>query len=254
MKRIPSISLSFLIAISFISPGSITSSAFAQTVQEQLNNQSIVEMVKSGLSAEIIIAKIKSAKSDFDTSSKALQDLKKEGVADSIVLVMVKKASGIADESPTVTSPAPETTANVVLPDGTEVKLITIEEISSKKAIQDDLLTFKIAEDVKIGNNVVIAKGAIAKGVVTNAKKKGMMGRSGELNIRIESTETVDGQTIKLRSTKSGEGGDKTGTTVALTVLFGPLGLLKRGKDAVIKTDTILTAFTNEAKTIAVKN
>jgi hypothetical protein len=254
MKRIPSISLSFLIAISFISLGSMASSAFAQTVQEQLNNQSIVEMVKSGLSAEIIIAKIKSAKSDFDTSSKALQDLKKEGVADSIVLVMVKKASGIADESPTVTSPAPETTANVVLPDGTEVKLITIEEISSKKAIQDDLLTFKIAEDVKIGNNVVIAKGAIAKGVVTNAKKKGMMGRSGELNIRIESTETVDGQTIKLRSTKSGEGGDKTGTTVALTVLFGPLGLLKRGKDAVIKTDTILTAFTNEAKTIAVKN
>jgi hypothetical protein len=254
MKRIPSISLSFLIAISFISLGSMASSAFAQTVQEQLNNQSIVEMVKSGLSAEIIIAKIKSAKSDFDTSSKALQDLKKEGVADSIVLVMVKKASGIADEPPTVNSSAPETPVNVVLPDGTEVKLITIEEISSKKAIQDDLLTFKIAEDVKIGNNVVIAKGAIAKGIVTNAKKKGMMGRSGELNIRIESTETVDGQTIKLRSTKSGEGGDKVGTTVALTVLFGPLGLLKRGKDAVIKADTILTAFTNEAKTIVVKN
>jgi hypothetical protein len=254
MKRIPSISLSFLIAISFISLGSMANSAFAQTVQEQLNNQSIVEMVKSGLSTEIIIAKIKSAKSDFDTSSKALQDLKKEGVADSIVLVMVKKASGIADEPPTVTSSAPETTANVVLPDGTEVKLITIEEISSKKAIQDDLLTFKIAEDVKIGNKVVIAKGAIAKGIVTNAKKKGMMGRSGELNIRIESTETVDGQTIKLRSTKSGEGGDKVGTTVALTVLFGPLGLLKRGKDAVIKADTILTDFTNEAKTIVVKN
>jgi hypothetical protein len=253
MKRIPSISLSFLIAISFISLGSMANSAFAQTVQEQLNNQSIVEMVKLGLSAEIIIAKIKSAKSDFDTSSKALQDLKKEGVADSIVLVMVKKASGIADEPTTVTS-APKTTANVVLPDGTEVKLITIEEISSKKAIQDDLLTFKIAEDVKIGNNVVIAKGAIAKGIVTNAKKKGMMGRSGELNIRIESTETVDGQTIKLRSTKSGEGGDKVGTTVALTVLFGPLGLLKRGKDAVIKADTVLTAFTNEAKTIVVTN
>ena len=62
-----------------------------------------------------------------------------------------------------------------------------------------------------------------------------MMGRSGELSIRIESTQTVDSQKLKLRASKSGAGGDNMGSTVALTVLFGPLGLLKHGKEAKIK-------------------
>ncbi len=253
MKRIPSLSLAFLLAISFISICSIPNVIFAQTVQEKLTNQSVVEMVKSGLSADIIVAKIKSSASEFDTSSQALQDLKKAGVEDSIVLAMVKKASGMVDEA-TMASPVQEAKTSIALPDGTEVKLTTIEEISSKKAVQDDTVTFKVSEDIKIDGKVVIAKGTIAKGIVTNAKKKGMMGRSGELSIRVESTETVDGQKIKLRSAKSGEGGDNTTSTIALTVLFGPLGLLKHGKEAVIKANSIITAYTDESKTVAVKN
>jgi hypothetical protein len=48
------------------------------------------------------------------------------------------------------------------------------------------------------------------------------MGKGGHLSIRIESTTTVDGQKVKLRASKGREGDDKTGTTVALVVLFGP--------------------------------
>jgi hypothetical protein len=40
------------------------------------------------------------------------------------------------------------------------------------------------------------------------------------------------------------------GSTVALTVLFGPLGLLRKGKEAKIKAGTVLTAYTDEAKTV----
>ena len=254
MKRISSLSLTILLAISFISMSITPNLVLAQTVQEKLTNQSVIDMVKAGLSTAIIIAKIKSSASGFDTSSNALQALKKAGVSDSIVLAMVKKESGIVEETVTNAGSDGTMTTDVKLPDGTEVKLVTIDEISSKKAVQDDQLTFKVAEDVKVDGKTVIAKDAIAKGVVTNAKKKGMMGRSGELSIRIESAQTVDGQKIKLRSSKSGEGGDNTGTTVALTVLFGPLGLLKRGKEAVIKAGTIITAYTDEAKNVSVKN
>jgi len=65
-----------------------------------------------------------------------------------------------------------------------------------------------------------------------------MMGRGGTLGIRVESATTVDNQKLKLRSTTGKEGDDKTGTTVALVVLFGPLGFLKKGKNAVIKPGT----------------
>ena len=54
------------------------------------------------------------------------------------------------------------------------------------------------------------------------AKKSGFFGRGGNLEIRIESTTTVDNQKTKLRSAKGKAGDDKTGATVVLVVLFGP--------------------------------
>lgn len=141
----------------------------------------------------------------------------------------------------------------VTLPDGTEFTAVTTEEISSKTATEGDPLIFKVAEDVKVGDKVVIAKDTLVKGVITQAKKAGMMGKGGSLGIRVESTTTVDGQTIKLRSSKGKEGDDKTGTTVALVVLFGPLGFLKHGKNAKIKEGTPIKVYVDENKDVAAK-
>lgn len=254
MKKLPSFLLTILLAISFVSFSFAPSFVLAQAVQETITNQTVIDMVKAEISTEVIIAKINSSEGNFDTSSNALQELKKEGVADSIILAIVKKQSGMVGEIGVDKTSDGTMTPETKLPDGTEIKLVTIDEISSQKAVQDDPLTFRVAEDVIVDGKILIAKNTTAKGIVTNAKKKGFMGRSGELSIRLESTETVDGQKIKIRSSKSGEGGDNTGTTIALTVLFGPLGLLKRGKEAVIKAGTNITAYTDESKNVAVKN
>lgn len=139
------------------------------------------------------------------------------------------------------------------LPDGTEFTVVTTEEINSKTASEGDPLTFKVLEDVKIDGQVVIAKDTLVKGVVANAKKAGMMGRGGSLGIRVESTTTVDNQRLKLRSSKGKEGDDKTGTTVALVVLFGPLGFLKHGKNAKIKPGTEIKVYTDEEKKVELK-
>ena len=144
-------------------------------------------------------------------------------------------------------------TNEVVIPDGTEFSVLTTEEISSKTASEGDPLSFKVAEDVKINGHTVIAKDTLVKGVVSAAKKAGMMGRGGNLGIRIESTLTVDNQKIKLRSSKGKEGNDKTGTTVALVVLFGPLGFLKHGKNAKINPGTSIKVFTDEEKKVSLK-
>jgi two-component sensor histidine kinase len=140
----------------------------------------------------------------------------------------------------------------VLIPDGTAISAVTTETISSKTAQEDDPITFKVDEDVVIDGEVVISKGTILKGVVTNAKKSGFFGRGGELNVRVETTETVDKQKLKVRAAKAKEGSDKTGTTVALVVLFGPLGFLKKGKNAEIKEGTKITVYTDEEKTVQV--
>lgn len=159
--------------------------------------------------------------------------------------------------SPSLVLASRHTTApqaqEVTIPDGTEILVVTTEEISSKTAVEGDPLTFKVDEDVKINGRVVIAKGALVKGVVSNAKKSGRLGKAGALSIRVESTMTVDDQKVRLRASKGNEGDDKTGTTVALVVLFGPLGFLKKGKNAKIKPGTPIKAYTDEEKKVQIK-
>lgn len=80
---------------------------------------------------------------------------------------------------------------------------------------------------------------------VTNAKKAGMMGKGGELNIRLEHRKVGDTK-VRLRGSKERQGDDKVGTAVALTVLFGPVGLLKHGKNIDVKAGTPITAYVDE--------
>jgi hypothetical protein len=141
----------------------------------------------------------------------------------------------------------------VVIPDGTEFTIVTVDEISSKTASEGDPLTFKVAEDLKIGGQIVIAKDAIVKGTVSTAEHSGHMGKSGKLGIRVESTTAVDGQKVRLRASKGKQGDDKTGSVIALTLLVSPLFLLKHGKDAKIKPGTTIKVFTDEEAKIKIK-
>lgn len=142
----------------------------------------------------------------------------------------------------------------VTIPDGTEIYAETIERISSRTATEGDRIQLRVESPLVIDGAVVVAQGAIVHGIVSDVGRRGRMGKSGRVNIRLESTSAVDGQRVSLRASKGGEGDGRVGTTVALTVLFGPLGLLKSGKDAVIGVGTKVTAYTNQAVTIAVNS
>ena len=149
-------------------------------------------------------------------------------------------------------APAGPSARAIVVPEGTELSAVTTTALSSKTAAEGDRVSLRVEEDVRVDGVVVLAKGAMVRGTVSEAKAAGRMGRGGKLNLRIETTSLVDGQRIAVRSTKAKAGDDATGTTVALTVLFGPVGLLKKGSDAVIKEGTPLVLFTDEAKSVTV--
>ena len=63
--------------------------AFGQT--ETLNNETVIGMSRAGLSAEIISRKIISAQSAFDISVAGLIELKKAGVDDGIITLMMER-------------------------------------------------------------------------------------------------------------------------------------------------------------------
>lgn len=158
--------------------------------------------------------------------------------------VAVVAISGAAPRIRTVNSD-PEPDQKLVLKEGTDVKLRFAQELSSKTASEGDPVNFILDEDLKVGDVIVARAGAKAVGSVTNAKKAGMMGKGGELNVRLEHLRAGDNK-VRLRGTKGKEGDSKTGTAVALTVLFGPVGLIKHGKEIVVKEGTPLAAFVDD--------
>lgn len=60
-----------------------------------LTNQDVVDMVRLKLPESVIVAKIKSTKGRFDTSPKALGDLKNAGASDTILLAVMEAATKI---------------------------------------------------------------------------------------------------------------------------------------------------------------
>jgi glucose/arabinose dehydrogenase len=136
----------------------------------------------------------------------------------------------------------PTQPAKLVIKEGTEVNLTFAQDLSSKTAQDGDPVNLVLADDLKVGDVTVAKAGAVALGTVTHAKKAGMMGRAGELDMRLEYVVVGDSR-MMIRGTKGKEGQGKEGTAVALTVLFGPIGLIKHGKNVEVKQGTPLTAY-----------
>ena len=150
-----------------------------------------------------------------------------------------------AASTPTPVPPAPAAPAKIRVPEGTEVPLLFVDALSSATNGEGDRFTLRVDGDVKVGGQVVVKSGSIAVGTVTNAHKRGFMGKAGELNVILDHVNVGDDR-IKLRASKGKTGDAKVGATVALTILFGPIGLLKRGHDIDIKPGTPITAFVDE--------
>jgi PEGA domain len=136
------------------------------------------------------------------------------------------------------------------LEDGTPVKLRTARTISSADAHTGDTLDFEVLEDVMAKNTIVIPKGSIAWGTVTEAQPKRRMARGGKLDVNIDSVRLVDGEKAPLRAVKDAKGGGHTGAMtgamVATAVVFfpaAPLFLFMHGKDITIPKGTEITAY-----------
>ena len=136
------------------------------------------------------------------------------------------------------------------LEDGTPVKIRTARTISSDDAHEGDTLDFEVLEDVIVKNTIVVPKGGIAWGTVTEAQSKRRMGRGGKLNVNIDAVRLADGEKAPLRAVKDTKGGGHvgamTGAMVATSIVFfpaAPLFLFMHGKDITIPKGTEITAY-----------
>ena len=141
--------------------------------------------------------------------------------------------------------------ADIEIPEGTVVSLEFLDLLSSASATKGQKFNLEVVEDVLVDGVLVAEAGVMAVGTVIDVQKRRMMGRSGDLNLSIDYM-LIDGKRVRLRASQSGKGSNKIAATAVLTYLFGPLGLLKRGKDVEIAQGTSIDAYVDRATTVKI--
>lgn len=88
----------------------------ATVAQEVLSNDSVISMVKGGLSEAVVLARIRSSPANFDTSTNSLLALKKAGVSDKVIEAMVSapRSGAAAAVAPAPSAPAPSAASGSV--------------------------------------------------------------------------------------------------------------------------------------------
>jgi PEGA domain len=170
-----------------------------------------------------------------------------------VALAQAPASSSQPTAQPTAASepPAPKPAMEGFgLEDGTPVKLRTARTISSGDAHTGDTLDFEVLEDVMVKGALVVPKGGIAWGTVTDAQPKRRMGRGGKLDVNIDAVRLSDGEKVPLRAVKDVKGGGHTGAMtgamVGTAIVFfpaAPLFLFMHGKDITIPKGTEITAY-----------
>jgi hypothetical protein len=149
-----------------------------------------------------------------------------------------------AEPSQPAPTPSSSDTAKTLLPgqfilqDATPVKLRLNRNVSSADAHEGDSVDFEVLEDVAANGIVVIPKGSVAIGTVTEAQPKRRMGRAGKLEMVLDYVRLADTEKAAVRAVKDAKGGSHTvGMTVGIVatgLLFfpaAPFFLFIHGKD-----------------------
>lgn len=148
-----------------------------------------------------------------------------------------------------ILAPAPTN----VLRAGTEIPLVTREELTTKKkqVRVGQRVQLEVASNVTSNGLVVVPVGTPAVGEVTEVRNKGMWGKSGYIAVRLLSMRLGDRQ-IRLSGTFDDKGVTGTGGVVASIALVPLAGFFTTGTSANIPAGSGTKGFLEEDITFVV--
>jgi hypothetical protein len=143
--------------------------------------------------------------------------------------------------------------AQIVLPEGTKVRVRLDQHISSATAVENQIVELSVTDAVLVGESVVIPEGARVTGTITQAQEKRRLGRAGKLDFSIDRVKTADNHWLSLRYTVTKKSGQShavsTGIlTAGVAAVFwpaAPVFLLRKGADITINRGTAFDVFTD---------
>jgi len=139
-------------------------------------------------------------------------------------------------KAPEPSSNAPASAQFLILLDSTPVRMKLGRALSSADAQVGDEVDLEVSEDVVVDGLLVIAKGAIAAGVVNEAEPKKALGRGGKLGVLVRSVRLANNQEAVLRS-----GGEAKGSSSSAGMVIPVM----HGKDITFPKGAEITAYVN---------
>jgi hypothetical protein len=140
----------------------------------------------------------------------------------------------------------------LTLKDGTPVPLKFARGITSSDVMAGETVELYAADDVRVGDTLVIPKYSSAHATVMLARPRQKVGISGRLQLRFDSVHLADGEDAPVRLSQSVEIGANKGVIIGieaslLTSAFPATLILmnKTGKDVEIAPDEEVTAYVN---------
>ena len=171
-----------------------------------LTNKNIISMQSMRLGTDVILAKIKSSPTNFDTTPSGLQKLKFSGVPDKIIVAMVESHDQPAATAPA--SPAPALAAvnapkaddvlHVRVPDGTSVDLVTMTTLSSDDVREGMTIHLKVLNDVVIDGVAVLRKDSDARARVYVINQPTFTNKVGDVEWAMQDVAAVNGDLIPV--------------------------------------------------------
>ena len=124
--------------------------------QQTLNNDSVIKLIKAGLTEDLIVSTINGSPGSYDTSADGIIALKTAGASDKVVSAIVMKASGAAPAAA-----APAATSNGLPAGIDEVGVYYQDKTGAWVALMPEVVNFKTGGFLKSLATDGIVKGDI---------------------------------------------------------------------------------------------
>ena len=213
-----------------------------------LRNRDVLQMVRSGMKSDLVIANILTSSCNFDIFPPVLDDLKRRGVPENILQVMSVVPNGPPNlpEANGTSAVPPLKIATVKMPKGLQVPVETLYPVSSKDFKLNNSIAFSVVRPVFIDGVLAIPRGTTARAKIVRLRKAGIWGRGGVLTFEMEQIVAVDGTRIPVRLTEATYGENRAGvlavgaaaTSALIFPYTAPAAIvwgLKKGDDAVVR-------------------
>ncbi len=138
----------------------------------------------------------------------------------------------------------------VVLPAGMSLPLVLQHHVNSAYTPAGSPVFFRVARDLVVNDQVLVAEGALVTGKMAQAAERGRVGRSGMMLVSVDSVTGVDGTRVPVDADWSRQGRSRGAATVGWTVVWGLAGLITKGVNPYMEKGDTLDAVVSSATPI----